>query len=150
MSNLLTISLFMGLGAFFVFFNLLLGKLARPRLPNAEKSMTYECGELPIGSSWVQFDLRFYIIALVFLVFDVEIALFYPWATVYQQFKLAALLDMLAFFAVLLVGYAYLWRFGYLEWVRSNVTTSLRKSPVSPSPSQLHSLARKDPETLNV
>lgn len=150
MDNLITYTIFMGLGASFVFFNVALGLLARPKLPTFEKKLTYECGELPIGSSWVQFDLRFYIVALVFLVFDVEVALFYPWATIFQDFKLAALVDMLVFFAILGVGYIYLWRFGYLEWVRSHVTINRRVSADSPIPSQLRELAHKDPETREV
>jgi NADH-quinone oxidoreductase subunit A len=148
MDNLITIAVFMGLGAFFVFFNVMIGKMARPTLPNLEKKLTYECGELPMGSSWVQFDLRFYIVALVFLVFDVEIALFYPWATIYQDFKLAALVDMLVFFAVLGVGYVYLWRFGYLEWVRSHVTIGREIS--GQDKAALAAAARRDPETLEV
>src|SRR5262245_42193770 len=59
------------------------GRFLRPNLPHPEKSAAYECGEPTIGSSWVQFDLRFYVVALVFLIFDVEVALFYPWAVVY-------------------------------------------------------------------
>ena len=88
----------------------------------------------------MQFDLRFYIVALVFLVFDVEVALFYPWAVAYgsaadlaarlgttvTEIRTVALVDMLFFFGVLLVGFAYLWRFGYLDWVRSAATTSLK------------------------
>ena len=150
MDTLLTISLFMALGSFFILVSLVFGKTLRPHLPTPEKNAPYECGEVPVGNSWVQFDLRFYIVALVFLVFDVEVALFYPWATVYQNNKLPALLDMLVFFAILLVGYVYLWRFGYLDWVRSSVTTSLKKSATTVSPAQLAQLARKDPETLKV
>jgi hypothetical protein len=83
----------------------------------------------PIGPNWVQFDLRFYVIALVYLVFDVELALFYPWAVAYganPENRPVALVDMLFFFGVLMVGFAYLWRFGYLDWVRSAATTSVR------------------------
>ena len=98
---------------------LLVGKLVRRKLPHPEKGIPYECGEPAIGSSWVQFDLRFYVVALVFLVFDMEIALFYPWAVVYLQGGIAALWDMLFFFAVIVVGFLYLWRFGYLDWVRA-------------------------------
>src|SRR3954449_10924947 len=83
MDILLSVTLFVGFGAAFVLFNLVLGSLARPRVPNPEKAAAYECGEPTIGSSWVQFDLRFYIVALVYLVFDVEVALFYPWAVAY-------------------------------------------------------------------
>jgi len=98
---------------------LLIGKLLRTHLPHPEKGAAYECGEPAIGPGWVQFDLRFYVVALVFLIFDIEIALFYPWAVVYRQAGVAALWDMLFFFAVLVVGYLYLWRFGYLDWIRA-------------------------------
>ena len=146
MALLLSITIFVGFGAAFVYVNLAVGRLVRPRVPNPDKGEAYECGEPSIGSSWVQFDLRFYIVALVFLVFDVEVALFYPWAVAYGSapdlaaslskdfhavittfdVRLAALVDMLFFFGVLLVGFAYLWRFGYLDWVRSAATTSLK------------------------
>jgi NADH-quinone oxidoreductase subunit A len=134
MEVLLSITLFALVGIIFVFANLTVGSLVRPWLPNASKSATYECGEVPIGNSWVQFDLRFYIIALVYLVFDVEVALFYPWAVAYganPANRPAALVDMLFFFGVLLVGYAYLWKFGYLDWVRSAATTTIKKMPAS-------------------
>src|ERR671913_728970 len=140
MGILLSITLFVAFGAVFVFLNLTFGALARPKVPNPEKAAVYECGEPSIGSSWVQFDLRFYIVALVYLIFDVEVALFYPWAVAYgsahalgesigmtaYQIRQVALVDMLFFFGVLLVGFAYLWRFGYLDWVRSAATTSIR------------------------
>jgi NADH-quinone oxidoreductase subunit A len=132
MAVLLSITLFVLVGVIFVFANLAAGALVRPFLPNQAKSTTYECGELPYGNSWVQFDLRFYIIALVYLVFDVEVALFYPWAVAYGSNpanRPVALVDMLFFFGVLMVGYAYLWKFGYLDWVRSAATTSLEKRP---------------------
>src|SRR6266568_154035 len=83
MDILLSVTLFVGFGAAFVLVNLLMGALARPRVPNVEKASAYECGEPSIGPSWVQFDLRFYIVALVFLIFDVEVALFYPWAVTF-------------------------------------------------------------------
>lgn len=108
---------------------LLIGRLIRARQPNAEKLAIYECGEPTIGSSWVQFDLRFYVVALVFIIFDVEIALFWAWAVVFggggvdpaelATVKKVALYDMLFFFGVIVVGFLYLWRFGYLDWVRS-------------------------------
>jgi len=142
MELLLSITLFVGFGAIFVFANLMIGALARPKVPHPEKAASYECGEPSMGTSWVQFDLRFYIVALVYLVFDVEVALFYPWAVVYGDaaklgkslglsafaIRSTALIDMLFFFGVLLVGFAYLWRFGYLDWVRSAATTSLKVS----------------------
>ena len=140
MEILLSITIFVAFGAAFVLINLVVGALARPQIPNPEKAAVYECGEPSIGSSWVQFDLRFYIVALVFLIFDVEVALFYPWAVAWGsaaelgeslgltpfQIRQVALVDMLFFFGVLLVGFAYLWRFGYLDWVRSAANTSLK------------------------
>ncbi len=151
MDVLLSLTVFLAFGAAFVFVNLAVGSLARPKLPNSQKSAPYECGEPSVGSSWVQFDLRFYIVALVFLIFDVEVALFYPWAVAFGDaamlahklgmtlfaVRAAALVDLLFFFGVLLVGFAYLWRFGYLDWVRSAATTSLRTSlrrPLQPGP----------------
>ncbi len=156
----------------FLFVNLVLGRLLRPRLPNTEKLEVYECGEPTIGSSFVQFDLRFYVVALLFIIFDVEVAFFFPWATVFgkatqlaspnmqivaadgssltlaaaerirelgvdmtgtavtgnladeiratgQQLALASLVDIGVFFAVLMVGFAYVWRRGDLDWVRA-------------------------------
>lgn len=140
MELLLSVTLFVAFGAAFVFLNMLVGAVARPQVPNPEKAAVYECGEPSIGSSWVQFDLRFYIVALVYLIFDVEVALFYPWAVAYGSaaelggalgttaaaIRSVALVDMLFFFGVLMVGFAYLWRFGYLDWVRSAATTSLK------------------------
>ncbi len=111
--------LFIVVGVAMVLAPLLVGKLLRPNVPHPEKGDPYECGEPVIGSSWVQYDLRFYVVGLVFLIFDVEIALFYPWAVVYKSAGLAGLWDMLFFFGVLVVGFLYLWRFGYLQWVRS-------------------------------
>jgi NADH-quinone oxidoreductase subunit A len=159
MTDLVTLMLvFVVVGIGFLLMNLLLGKLFRPAKPEAEKGTVYECGEPPVGSSWIQFDLRFYVVALLFVIFDVEMAFFFPWATVFggsnrladanvaveekaaiqksmsgreppktetpdagTAKKLAAIafVDILVFFGVLLVGFAYLWKRGDLEWVRS-------------------------------
>lgn len=72
-------------GVLFVFVNLLIGRLIRPKIPNQEKQEIYECGEPTIGSSFVQFDLRFYVVALLFIIFDVEVAFFFPWGTVFGK-----------------------------------------------------------------
>jgi NADH-quinone oxidoreductase subunit A len=79
------LALFVGLGFLFLFGNLLVGRFLRPKAPNAEKLEIYECGEPAIGSSFVQFDLRFYVVALLFIIFDVEIAFFFPWAAVFGK-----------------------------------------------------------------
>jgi NADH-quinone oxidoreductase subunit A len=191
------VALFVAVGIAFLAVNLIVGWLVRPRMPNVEKLEVYECGEPTIGSSFVQFDLRFYVVALLFIIFDVEVALFFPWATVfgkatqladpalqtvqadgslspaaaglYRELGLThpvvpaqagpvftptiaearaveaargdqtpqqaigswavrksgrilartAAVDMAAFFAVLLVGFAYVWFRGDLDWVRA-------------------------------
>ena len=119
----LGVLLFLVVGVAVPFVILLAGRFLRPTLPNVEKGLPYECGEPPIGDSWVQFDLRFYIVALFFIIFDVEIALLWPWAVVFGQgdesVKTIAMYDMLFFFGVLVVGFLYLWKYGYLDWVRA-------------------------------
>src|SRR5215470_3297121 len=75
--------LFIAVGVGFILVHLLAGKLIRPSKPDAEKGAVYECGEPTIGSAWIQFDLRFYVVALLFVIFDVEVALFFPWAVVF-------------------------------------------------------------------
>jgi NADH-quinone oxidoreductase subunit A len=191
------VALFVAVGAAFLAVNLIVGWLVRPRAPNTEKLEVYECGEPTIGSSFVQFDLRFYVVALLFIIFDVEVALFFPWATVFGKttqltdpalatvqadgtltpaaaglfrelgverpavpaeagplfqptlaeanaieaarggkspaqargewavaragslLARTAAVDMAAFFAILLVGFAYVWYRGDLDWVRA-------------------------------
>ncbi len=104
--------------------SLLLGKLLRPKNPGGLKDEIYECGEPTVGPAWVQFDLRFYVVALVFVVFDVEIAMLYPWAVVYRDYIAqglgsAAFWAMVFFLGLIFIGFLYLWRFGYLDWVRA-------------------------------
>src|SRR5207248_3034699 len=79
------ILLFLVVGAGFILIHLLVGKLVRPRKPHAEKLAIYECGEPTVGSAWVQFDVRYYVIALLFVIFDVEVAFFFPWAVIFGQ-----------------------------------------------------------------
>jgi NADH-quinone oxidoreductase subunit A len=81
----LNLLIFLAFGAGFVLVNLLVGKVFRPRRPETEKGTIYECGEPTIGSAWVQFDLRYYVIALLFVIFDVEVAFFFPWAEVFGK-----------------------------------------------------------------
>jgi NADH-quinone oxidoreductase subunit A len=125
--------LFTATGIGFIFVNLMVGKLLRPAKMDAAKGTIYECGEPAVGSAWVQFDLRFYVVALLFVIFDVEMAFFFPWAVVFGKsiaeadagdpaFKTTAwvaFVDIAVFFGVLLVGFAYLWKRGDLNWVRS-------------------------------
>ena len=172
------LALFAGLGFLFLFANLVVGWFVRPNSPTPEKLEVYECGEPTIGSSFVQFDLRFYVVALLFIIFDVEVAFFFPWAVVFgkstqlmdphydpivqttgapgldpgaqrllkamgvpkpavpdaskdaaanrqsirelaRSLARASLIDIAVFFAVLLVGFAYVWKRGDLDWVRA-------------------------------
>lgn len=182
------LALFAAVGILFLFVNLLLGRFLRPSYPHQEKRDVYECGEPTIGSSFLQFDLRFYVVALLFIIFDVEVAFFFPWATVFgksmhladtrvevvesgsleltkdarllyrelgvddpiapkevpaslagqlaftddasrraaavvkassRQLAWITILDIGLFFAVLMVGFAYVWKRGDLDWVRA-------------------------------
>ena len=164
----LFVLIFLAAGLTLLAANLVLGLLVRPDKPSAGKAEVYECGEQPVGDPWVQFDLRFYVVALLFVIFDVELAFFFPWAVVFgsavrtadetrpaearveaaanlqpqppgepgasatggdarvppdasaaKALAWVAFADILVFFGVLLVGFAYLWRRGDLEWVRS-------------------------------
>src|SRR5262245_47110241 len=85
--------LFVAVGAGFIVINLLVGQLLRPVRPHQEKETIYECGEPTIGSAWVQFDLRFYVVALLFVIFDVEVAFFFPWAVVFGKANTVAAAD---------------------------------------------------------
>jgi len=113
--------IFMGIGTFFIFFNLALGSLFRPNNPSPEKLSTYECGEEPVGGSWIQFNVRFYVVALDFIIFDVEVVLLYPWAVVAKQFGWYGFAAMMVFVGILLLGLAFAWKKGTLEWVRPKV-----------------------------
>jgi NADH-quinone oxidoreductase subunit A len=175
-----TLLVFFALGVFFLFFHLVLGKQVRPAKPEADKLTIYECGEPTVGSAWIQFDLRYYVVALLFVIFDVEVAFFFPWAVVFgsanrvadwnvsqananrveynqemqnlvppllenkkqlalyqktdsplsaaevdanqkaaKNFAWLGFADILLFFGVLMVGFAYLWRRGDIDWIRS-------------------------------
>lgn len=144
MDQVIAISIFLGAGLGFVLVNLLVGALVRPNMPNEEKGAIYECGEPTIGDSWVQFDLRFYIVALFYLVFDVEVALIYPWAVVFRDFPGPAFILGAPFVGLVILGYAYEWYSGSLDWVRSAVNTSYKGT----AGIDMASLARRDPEAL--
>ena len=153
--------LFTVIGIVFLMLPLVLGLFVRPTNPTTEKQTAYECGEPSIGTAYIQFDLRFYVVALLFIIFDVEVAFFFPWAAVYGsavqladsrlsdagrlqwtekllnlpqgsatldnaissgtafQLMQIGLVDLLVFFGVLLVGFAYVWKRGDLDWVRA-------------------------------
>lgn len=112
------IFIFIILAAVFVVVAVIAAKLVRPSRPTQEKLLTYECGETPEGSPWVKFNIRFYVVALIFLIFDVEVVLLLPWALVYKSYGLLGYLIGFIFLFVLGLGMAYEWRKGDLEWAR--------------------------------
>ena len=113
------ILLFVVAGFAIGFGGLTIGRLVRPRVPHPEKGEAYECGEPAIGDSWVQFDLRFYTVALVFIVFDVEVALLWPWAVAFKEMGAPAFWAFLLFFLLIAIPFLYEWKSGYLDWVRA-------------------------------
>ncbi|MFO0796039.1 MAG: NADH-quinone oxidoreductase subunit A [Gemmataceae bacterium] len=169
----LLVVIFVTAGAALLLGPLVMGRLVRPDRPSPEKAEVYECGEPAVGSAWVQFDLRFYVVALLFVIFDVELAFFFPWAVVFGTANRAAdptlaadqraaavaqlapgataapdpavmhdvarlaFADILVFFGVLLVGFAYLWRRGDLEWVRSTAGQTSEITAPAPTGSVL-------------
>src|SRR3989442_12651413 len=118
---------FLGVGVLFLSFSLLLSSLLRPSKYSEEKLIPYECGENPVGSRGIQFNIRFYVFALIFIIFDVEVAFLLPWAVVFralaQEQGLLPFAEGLVFIAILVVALAYVWRKGDLEWVRAEDRT---------------------------
>ena len=96
----------------------ILWKVLRPERQSEEKVTTYECGEDPVGSAWIQFNIRFYVFALIFVVFDVEAVFLLPWAVVFRELGALAYVEGLVFIGILAVALAYVWRKGDLSWVR--------------------------------
>jgi NADH-quinone oxidoreductase subunit A len=122
------ILLFIITGLAFVGLVLFVGSLLRPNRPNIEKLTTYESGEEPVGNANVQFNVRFYVVAIIFVLFDVELVFLFPWATVFGQKSLIeetnglwgwlTLTEMFVFVALLALGLAYVWAKGFLDWVK--------------------------------
>ena len=118
-------------GVIFILGGMLTSKILRPSRPNEEKLTTYESGEDPVSSAWGQFNIQFYIVALIFLLFEVELVFLFPWAIVFSDQQLIqetkgvwgwlALIEMAVFVGVLVLGLAYVWRKGYLDWVKPMV-----------------------------
>lgn len=109
---------FMILATIFVAAGLLMNKLLRPSNRNTLKLSSYECGEDPVGNSWLKFNIRFYVVALLFILFDVEILFLFPWAVVFKPMGVIAFVEMATFIVILAVGFAYAWVKGDLDWVR--------------------------------
>lgn len=119
--------IFILIAILFVIFIVYVAKLIRPARPTTEKLKTYECGENPEGSPWIKFNIRFYVVALIFLIFDVEVVLLIPWALVYKNFGVAGFSVGLIFLLLLGLGMAYEWRKGDLEWEKPKVAPPVVK-----------------------
>lgn len=119
-------------GTLLIFGALLTGSLLRPHVPSLEKNSTYECGELPLGSAWMNFNIRFYVTALVFVVFDVEVVFMFPIVRVFvadwvaKGNGLLAFGEIFVFVAILVIGFAYTWVKGDLDWVKK-IANELRQ-----------------------
>ena len=129
------IFIFFAAAAVVVFVAILLNRLLAPRRPDAKKLSTYECGEVPVGSPWIRFNTRFYVIALIFIVFDVEVLFLFPWAVNLKELGMFAWIEMAVFITILSVGLAYVWAKGDLEWIKPKPGKSSASSVGSQSDS---------------
>jgi len=111
------IALFILVGILFVLVVVFFASLLRPKRPNKNKLENYECGERPIDGAWIQYNSGFYIFALIFVIFDVEVVFLFPWAVAFKQLGLFALIEMFIFLFILIIGLAYAWKKGALKWV---------------------------------
>jgi NADH-quinone oxidoreductase subunit A len=124
MAEFLGVLVFLVAAFIFVGVSLFVSGMVRPSHFSAEKVSPYECGETPVGSSWVQFNIRFYVFALAFIIFDVEAVLLFPWAVVFDELGFFAFAEGLVFIVILVLGLAYLWAKGDLDWVREEDRTA--------------------------
>ena len=116
-----TVFLFVIIGTVLLTAALLLAKLLSPSRPSKNKLSTYECGEEAEGSAWIKFNIRYYVIALIFIIFDVEVLFLFPWAVVFKELGWLAFIEMAIFLMILIVGLIYVWRKQDLDWVKYKV-----------------------------
>ena len=117
MNQYLSVLIFVLVGSGVVLFTFFLSSLIRPRNPYPKKGVAYECAEEPIGDSWIRFNPRFYIFALIFVIFDVEVVFLFPWAVAFDVLPLFAVVEGIIFIIILAGGLLYAWNRGILEWV---------------------------------
>ncbi len=110
------IMLFIVLALVFGIWTLVISSLLQPKYPEPEKLSTYECGSEPFSDARMPFPVRYYIFAMLFVIFDIEVIFLYPWAVVFTKIELIGLIEMLVFIGLFLVAYIYAWRKGALEW----------------------------------
>ncbi len=119
LSSFASVLVFIVVSVLFISITLMIAWFLRPKGKDSQdKRIPYECGEIPVGSAWVQFNIRFYVIALIFIIFDVEVIFLLPWAVVFKNLGLFAFIEGLIFIGILVVGLAYVWRKGDLSWVK--------------------------------
>ena len=116
-----TAFIFVIIGVILIAVPLILQWILSPKNKSYDKLTTYECGEDVEGPAWVKFNIRFYVVALIFIIFDVEAVFSFPWAVVYKELGLFAFIEMLIFMTILSLGLAYVWVKGDLEWVKVTV-----------------------------
>jgi len=123
-----SVLLFLLLGFVFLAFALILSRLIQAKgTPGFDKYIPYECGEVPEGSAWIRFNIRFYVFALIFIIFDVEIVFLLPWAVVFKKLGAFAFIEGLIFIGILFVGLAYVWKKGDLEWVKPSDLDAMKE-----------------------
>jgi NADH-quinone oxidoreductase subunit A len=116
MHGWLPILIMIGFGGGFAVFNIGLSKLVGPKRPTPEKLAPYECGMPPVGDARDRHPVKFYLVAMIFLLFDIEIAFLYPWALALRELRWTGFFQLIVFFAILLTGYIYVWRKGVFDW----------------------------------
>jgi NADH-quinone oxidoreductase subunit A len=124
-----SVLIFFAMGLVILAFTLFFSRLLRPEGKDApDKYIPYECGEVPEGSAWIRFNIRFYVCALIFIIFDVEIVFLLPWAVVFKQLGAFAFVEGLIFIGILVLGLAYVWKKGDLSWIRPDEIDAVRNS----------------------
>ena len=126
MQGWFSILIMIALGAGFALVSVLLSMVFGPSKPTPEKSAPYECGMPPVGDARERQSVKFYLVAMIFLLFDIEVAFLYPWALALRDLGWAGLLQIITFFLILLVGYIYVWRKGILDWGPKPMTRAQR------------------------
>jgi|TARA_B100000959_G_C14679531_1_gene500011 NADH:ubiquinone oxidoreductase subunit 3 (subunit A) len=116
--NYIPVIIFIIVGISFPLGSLILSRLIRPTIKNPEKFTTYECGEIPIGEAWHQYNIQYYMYAILLVIFDVEVLFFYPWAVVYFDLGFQVLAAGLLFLLIVFIGLVYEWKKGVLAWAQ--------------------------------
>ena len=116
LENYLPILIFLAMGAVFGVVPVILGRLVAPHRPDSDKLSPYECGFEAFEDSRMKFDVRYYLVAILFIIFDLEIAFLFPWAVVLKQIGMFGFMAMVIFLTILVVGFIYEWKKGALEW----------------------------------